>query len=147
MTSVILAATLFLASPQTIDVPALAAPTRDAATPTDAEMTILRAGFALYQQKKLDEAIAKYNEVLTANPNSAIAMYEIAMALFAKGDLAAAIAMDVRSTDFRSPDIDKSYALIGTIFDQMKEPKKAIEAYDRAIALLPHAGTLYYNKA
>lgn len=147
MTSVILAAALLLAPTQKLDVPVLAAPTKDAAIPTPAEMTVLRAGFALFQQKKYDEAIAKYNEVLSANPNSAVAMYEIAMALLGKGDHAAAIAMDVRSTDFRSPDIDKSYAFIGTVFDQLKEPKKAIEAYDRAIALHPGGGTLYYNKA
>src|SRR5690349_17312249 len=134
MTSAILAATLLLAAaaPQKIDVPVFVAPTKDAALPTPAEMTVLRAGYALFQQKKFDEAIAKYNEVLAANPNSAAAMYEIAMALLMKGDHAAAIAMDLRSTDFRSPDIDKSYAFIGTVFDQLKEPKKAIEAYDRA---------------
>ena len=147
MTTVILAAALLLAPLQKIDVPGLVAPTKDAAAPTPAEMTVLRAGFALYQQKQFDAAIAKYNEVLSANPNSAAAMYEIAMALLGKGDHAAAIAMDVKSTDFRSPDIDKSYAFIGTVFDQMKEPKKAIEAYDRAIALHPGGGTLYYNKA
>lgn len=147
MTSAVLAVALLLAPAQKIDVPVLAPPTKDAAMPTPAEMTTLRAGFALYQQQKFDDAIAKYNEVLAANPNSAAAMYEIAAALLGKGDFAAAIAMDVKSTDFRSPDLDKSYAFIGTAFDEMKEPKKAIEAYDRGIALLPNSGTLYYNKA
>lgn len=147
MTPAILAVALFIAPAQKIDVPVLAAPTKDAAAPTPEEMAILRAGFALYQQKKFDEAIAKYNEVLSSNPNSAAAMYEIAAALLGKGDFAAAIAMDVKSTDFRASDLDKSYAFIGTAFDQMKEPKKAVEAYDRGIALLPTAGTLYYNKA
>jgi tetratricopeptide (TPR) repeat protein len=147
MTSAILAVALLIAPPQKIDVPVLAPPTKDAAQPTPDEMAILREGFKLYQQKKFDDAIAKYNEVLLNNPNSATAMYEIAAALLGKGDFAAAIAMDVKSTEFRESELDKSYAFIGTAFDMMKEPKKAVEAYDRGIALLPHAGTLYYNKA
>jgi tetratricopeptide (TPR) repeat protein len=55
--------------------------------------------------------------------------------------------MAVKSADYRSPDIEKSYAFVGTAFDLMNEPTKAVEAYDRAIAVLPTAGTLYYNKA
>jgi tetratricopeptide (TPR) repeat protein len=149
MTSAILAAALLLTPAQgpKVDAPVLSAPTKTSATPTAAEMAILRAGYDLFQQQKFDEAIAEYQKVLSANPASAAAMYEIALALLQKKDFAGAIAMAMQAADHADPEIAKRYALIGTVFDVMGEPKIAIATYDRAIALAPNSGTLYYNKA
>jgi tetratricopeptide (TPR) repeat protein len=150
MTSAILAAALLLAPAQypNVDVPVLSAPTKTAATPTAAEMASLQTGYHLFQQQKFDEAIAEYQKVLSANPASAAAMNEIAIALLHKKDVEGAIAMAMKATDYAGPEISKSYALIGTVFDVIDEPKKAIAIYDQAVALAPaHSGTLYYNKA
>jgi tetratricopeptide (TPR) repeat protein len=130
-----------------LEVPALPPPTREAAPPTDAEMEQLRAGYRLFSEKRYDEAVAAFKAVLDANPHSVGAMLETAMALLAKGDPARALAMSARCAEYRFPELDKCLALVGTILDQAGQPGKAIEAYDRAIAILPEAGTLHYNKA
>lgn len=128
-------------------VPALPPPVKEAAAPTDTEMERLRAGYRLFADRKYDEAIAVFREILDANPQSVGAMHESALAYVAKGDPARAIEMAARCAEYRFPELDKCLALIGTVFDQMGEPAKAVEAYERALAILPGAGTLYYNKA
>jgi hypothetical protein len=149
MAFLVLLAVLWQVPAQAIDipVPVLKAPTQVAAVPTPDEMQTIRAGYALFQQKRFDDAIAKYKEVLDANPKSAAAMNETVLALLQKKEFAAAIELAVRAADFAGSDLANCYGMIGTAFDMMGQPKKAIEVYDAAIALQPGAGTLYYNKA
>lgn len=129
------------------EVPPLAAPTKQAPPMTEAERATLNAGIALLNEKKYEEAMAKYREVLTANPDSAGAMYEIALALVQKGDYAQAVDMALKSTQYDTVDLAKGLALIGTAFDMGGEPGQALEVYEKAIAIAPKAGTLHYNKA
>jgi tetratricopeptide (TPR) repeat protein len=129
------------------EVPALAAPTRDAAPPTEAEMARLREGYRLFSEKKYDAAIVVFQEMLAANPESVGAMHEMALTLLSKGDHRRAIEMAARCASFHFAELDKCLALIGSAYDLAGEPARAVEAYDRAIAVLPAAGTLYFNKA
>lgn len=129
------------------EVPALTPPTREASPPTEAEMTRLRAGYAFFAEKKYDEAIAVFQEMLATNPESVGAMHEMALTLVAKGDHRRAIEMAARCASFRFPELDKCLAVIGSAYDMAGEPSRAVEAYDKAIAILPTAGTLYFNKA
>jgi tetratricopeptide (TPR) repeat protein len=129
------------------EVPALKPPMQDAPPPTEAEMTRLREGYRLFAEKKYDEAIAVFQEMLVTNPESVGAMHEMALTLVAKGDHRRAIEMAARCASFRFPELDKCLALVGSAYDMAGEPARALEAYDRAIAILPTAGTLYYNKA
>lgn len=129
------------------DAPVIAAPTKQAPPMTDEERSTLNAGIALLNEKQYDQAIAKYRTVLAANPDSAGAMYEIALALTQKGDYASAIEMALKSATYDTVDLAKCLALVGTAFDLAGEPRKAIDVYDRAIAIVPAAGTLHYNKA
>ncbi len=129
------------------DVPTLTAPTRQAPAMTEDERAALNAGIALLNEKQYDQAIAKYRTVLAANADSAGAMYEIALALTQKGEYAQAIEMAMKSAQYDTVDLAKCLALIGTAFDLGGEPRKAIEVYERAIAIVPGAGTLHYNKA
>lgn len=129
------------------DIPTLAPPTKQAPAMTEGERAILNAGIALLNDKQYDQAIAKYRTVLDANPDSAGAMYEIALALTQKGEYGQAIEMATKSAQYDTVDLAKCLALIGTVYDLAGEPKKALDLYDRAIAILPGAGTLHYNKA
>jgi len=149
MTFILLATALAAALEQgaALAVPPLAAPTKDAVTPTEAEMVALRAGYALFREKKFDEAIAAFQAMLSANPDSVGAMYEMALSLHAKGDASRAIGMAARCAEYRFPELDKCLALVGSVLDLSGQPALALEAYDKAIAILPNAGTLHYNKA
>lgn len=129
------------------EVPVLAPPTRDTAPTTEAGMTRLREGYRLFKDEKYDEAIAIFQEMLADDPESVGAMHEMALTFLAKGDYRRAIESAARCASFRFPELDKCLAVIGSAYDLAGEPARAVEAYDRAIAILPAAGTLYFNKA
>ena len=132
---------------QPISLPKLDPPTKDAPALTDAEMATLRAGVALYGQKKYDDAIAKYQEIVAANPDAVAAIYETALTYAAKGDRAKAIDVVLPTLRYRFPDLDRSYALVGSMLDELNLPNDAVTVYEAGLAALPKSGTLYYNKA
>lgn len=114
---------------------------------TDAEMASLRAGFALFQQKKYDEAIAAYQQILKDNPDALGARYEEALTFATKGDQRQAIEIALPLLQYQSPDLDKHYALVGSMLDDLKMSKDAVTVYESGIAAVPKGGTLYYNEA
>jgi tetratricopeptide (TPR) repeat protein len=130
-----------------IHLPNLDPPTKDAREPTDSEMATLKAGVALFQQKKFDEAITKYQEVVAANPDSVKAIYEIALTYAAKGDRTKALDVVLPTLQYRSPDLDRCYSLVGSMLDELNAPNDAVTVYEAGLAALPKSGTLYYNKA
>src|SRR5438045_5067151 len=69
---------------QGLSVPAFAAPTRAPVAPTPQELAAIRSGIALYDQGKIDAAIAVYEPLLAASPDNTAVMYELAMSYFAK---------------------------------------------------------------
>jgi tetratricopeptide (TPR) repeat protein len=69
-----------------LQVPAFSPPTRTPAANSPADVVTLRAGIALYEQGKYDEAIAKFDEVLKGSPDNAMALYELALSSVAKKD-------------------------------------------------------------
>lgn len=130
-----------------IHLPKLEPPTKDAPPMTDSDKATLRAGIALYNQQRYDEAIAKYQEVLAANPEQIAATYEIALAVAAQGNKAKAIDILLPTLAYRSEGIDRNYALVGSMLDELNEPDEAVKVYEYGINAMPHSGTLYYNKA
>ena len=126
-------------------VPALDPPTRVSQPNTPEELTILRAGIALYDQKRYDEAIARYQEVLQANPDNVSAMYELALTYSSRGELQKAFDLAAQGAAYNSPVLPQFYGLIGNNLDGAGEPQKAVEVYRKGIAVAPNAGVLYYN--
>ena len=79
--SLLFALSCFAASAQKI-----AKPTLTPKPATEAQLLLIRQGVALHDAKRYDEAIAKYEQVLAENPDSTVAMHELAMSFYSKGD-------------------------------------------------------------
>jgi tetratricopeptide (TPR) repeat protein len=129
------------------DVPKPTAPTKTGVPPTPDEMAALRAGVALEQQGRFDEAIAQFKALLEKNPGLATAMYETALCLQARKEYDQAIALALQAADYSGESQALSLALVGTILDQRGQPKDAVEFYSGAAALVTDPATIYYNQA
>src|SRR5262245_26182558 len=140
-----------LSQPQAaaLQVPAFAPPTKEPAKPTEPEMATLRLGIMLYDQRKYDEAIARFEEVAKDSPDNMIALYELALAYSAKKESQKAIDLAARGTQYKlpPPQLGQFYAMIGNLLDMAGEPKRAVEVYQKGIEATPTVGLLYYNMA
>ena len=133
---------------QGLVVPVLAPPTKPAPATSPAEMADLRAGIALFDQGKMPEAIAKFEEILKAHPDSPLALYELGMSYHSIGQYQKAIDVLATATtyDVAKPQLAQFYGMMGNALDMGREPKKAIEVYTKGIEIAPSA-PLYYNMA
>jgi tetratricopeptide (TPR) repeat protein len=139
---------LSVVEPQALSVPAFAAPTRTAVASTPQEIVTLREGIALYEQRKYDEAFAKFDAVLTASPDNTMAMYEMALVHFARKEFQRAIDLAAQGATYVAEPaaLAQYYGLIGNTLDAAREPRKAVEVYAKGIEFAPVA-SLYYNMA
>lgn len=122
------------------------APSRQAAASTPAQDEAIRRGAQLHDDGKFAEAIGVYEQVLAENPDNMVALYELAYSQLEQKEYAKALASATRGTTYRSDQLALFYDLIGSAHDLMGEPKKAIDAYTRGIAVVPRAATLYFNR-
>lgn len=121
------------------------APTRTATASTSQQEAAVRTGIGLHDQGKFDEAIAVYEGILKESPGNMMALYELAYSLGEKKDYAKSIAAARRGTEYRSEQLPQFYDLLGSAYDQMGDPRKAVEAYRQGVRVVPGAGILYYN--
>jgi len=122
-------------------------PTRGAAPSTADQEAALRAGTALHDQGKYDEAIARYQQVLEQNPGNMTALYELAFTYAARDDHQKALETARRGIVYKSPQLPLFYDLIASSLDSMGQPAQAIEAYKKGVEYVPRAANLYYNMA
>ena len=132
-----------------LQVPPLGPATKEAAAATPAETTTLRLGIMLYDQRKYDDAIARFDEVLKDSPDNTIAMYELALAYSGKKEAQKAIDLAARGTMYKAPpaQLAQFYGMIGNLLDAAGDPQRAIEVYRKGVEAAPAAGSLYYNMA
>jgi tetratricopeptide (TPR) repeat protein len=109
------------------------------------EMAKVREGIALFDQGKVDDAIAKFKEALAGNPKQTVAAYELGLAYAAKGDFA-----HCRTT--LEPIIDVEwrsrvavFAMLGNCLDSGGDRQKAIAVYRRGLEVAPNDPSLSFE--
>ncbi len=121
------------------------APTRPSTKPTAAETAGIETGIKLHDQGKYDDAIAKYQEVLTMSPANMTALYELAFSFAANKEFEKSLAAATRGIEYQSDLLPMFYDLIASAHDSMGEADKAIDAYRKGLQVVPDAAVLYFN--
>src|SRR5262245_50107199 len=103
LTAILLTVCLGQTPSSGLQVPTLGPAVKDPATPTPAETTTLRLGIMLYDQRKYDEAIDRFEEVLKDNADNTVALYELALAYSGRKETQKAIDLAARGTQYKAP--------------------------------------------
>ena len=136
---------LLLQAATPVQVSEFPAPTRESRPNTPSEIAALRAGNALYDQGKFDDAILRYEEVLKSNPDNVYAMHELALTYDQKHDHQKAVDLALKGMEYRSDILPMFYVVIGNTLDATGQLQKAVDVYKKGLALAPNSGILYYN--
>jgi len=120
---------------------------RDPTPPTLEQKILVRDGIALHDQGDYDGAIAKYKQVLDANPDEVFAMHELGFTYFTKKDYPNALEIARRGASYRSPDLAGFHTLMGNVLDEMGDRDQAIAVYRAAIEQSPDVALLHFNLA
>ncbi len=123
------------------------APTRVPPAMTADQERVIREGVDLHDKGQFDDAIAKYQSVLTEQPDNVVALFELAYSYLAKGDFDRTIATAQKGTEFRSDLLPLFYDVIASALDSKGQPQQAIDAYKKGLALAPDTAVLYFNMA
>jgi len=145
MRSLVLALLLLQTPIAPVQVPALPSATRESLPNTPSELAVLRAGDALYEQGKFDDAMSRYDEVLKSNPNNVSAMHQLADTLYQKHEYQKAVDLAIKGLEFRSSIRPLFYVVIGNALDTTGQPQRAVDIYKSGIATAPGSGILHYN--
>jgi tetratricopeptide (TPR) repeat protein len=111
-------------------------PTLTTQPPTTAQSAAIHEGVRLADARDFDGAIAKYEAVIKENPDCAVAKYELAFALYNKGNRVRAEAVARNGARYRSDELPMFYTVLGNILDDGGKSAEAIELYQRSIDLL-----------
>ncbi|MEO8647800.1 MAG: tetratricopeptide repeat protein [Acidobacteriota bacterium] len=130
----------------------IAKPTLTPVDATESQRVLIEEGIRLHDKQDYDSAIKKYELVLAANPDCTLAMYELAMTLYTKGNTEKAVVMAVRGSKYRASELPLFYMTIANALDDVGKAKEAIEIYRDALAILKsekglgvHLSNIEYN--
>ncbi|MEL7036725.1 MAG: tetratricopeptide repeat protein [Cyanobacteria bacterium J06592_8] len=101
-------------------------------------------GNALYDQGKLEEAIASYKKAIEINPECADAYNSLGLALRQQGQLEEAIASYKKAIEI-NPKYTYAYNNLGLALRQQGQLEEAIENYKKAIEINPEYTYAYNN--
>lgn len=119
---------------------------------TDEQTLTIRQGIALHDKKDFDGAIAKFKQVIAENPDNTLAIYELALSYYTKGDKTNAIETSVKGSKYRCDELPLFYGIIANVIDDVGKPDEAIKIYRDAIKIVKddkefdrHLSSLHFN--
>ena len=110
-------------------------------------LSFIQKGIQLHDAGKYAEAITQFEAAVKIEPDNSTAHYEMANTLIAMEKYDAAIGHAEKSLKIHKSDNGECYTLIGTAYDMLGKPKKAVKAYEDGIKSNPNLYNLYYNLA
>jgi len=99
----------------------------------------------LMDDGKFDESIKLLKEAQKLDPDKYEYIYELAYAYFLKKDYKSAIKLLEKNKDHSNVAVPH-FQLLGSSYDDMGKPEKALEALDEGLAKFPNSGYLYLEK-
>ncbi len=114
--------------------------------PLVASGSLIEAGEKLYDEKKYEEAIAKYGQVSRNDTNYAWALSELALTYTALEKYDQAIAAAREGLERPSSVMLDLYVKLGNAYDGAKQPEKALATYEEGLARFPHSHELHHEK-
>ncbi|RAU23540.1 hypothetical protein CU669_00070 [Paramagnetospirillum kuznetsovii] len=101
-------------------------------------------GLAFHRAGQLAEAAPLYQEVLSRQPDHAVALHLLGIIALQTGRMAEAVDWIARALAAK-PDFPEALNNLGNAFKGMNQPDKAAEAYGRALALRPDFAEVHNN--
>ncbi|MGP8201393.1 MAG: tetratricopeptide repeat protein [Limisphaerales bacterium] len=111
---------------------------------TNNEMAHLNFANALYEERKVNEAIAQYRMTLQINPGNAKAHYNLGIALSQKGRTDEAISHFLTALQI-NPDIEDAHNNLGIALFQKGKTDEAISHFLAALQLRPDDARAHFN--
>ena len=107
---------------------------------------LLQEGLALHRRGAVDEAAARYTDVLRADPANADALYYLALISCQHGrfEEGAELARKSLASD---PKQARSHVILGRALHALGRNDDALSSFDRAIALAPELAPAHANRA
>jgi tetratricopeptide (TPR) repeat protein len=115
--------------------------------PTQAQKDLIREGIRLHDQKDYDGAVAKYAEVLAANPYEVTALHEMTYSYFAAGMYEKSLKTARIGASCSSNDLSGFRTMIGNSLDELGRKSEALDIFQAAVKDKPRDALLWYNFA
>lgn len=108
---------------------------------------LVEEGSKFHDEKNYDKAIEKYKEALAIDSDSWLVHYEMAFTYYESKDYENTIIHAEESIKSDENNAYYSYVILGSAYDLVGKPKKAIKVYEKGIKKFPEKYLLYYNLA
>ncbi len=109
------------------------------------ENKLIQKGIDAYERGDYREAVDRYQEVLNSNPDNVHAIYELALTFSAMKEHKKSLDTGMRAMQYRWPELNKVYRLVGTELNYLGKQRNAIDLYEDAIRRYPDDYLLYYS--
>lgn len=116
------------------------------------QQRLIEEGIKFHDQGQFNKAIESYQKVLKENPDSTIAIYELALSYYALKDYDKTKETAFRLIQYKGKEGVLGYGLFANALDDQGKPDDAVKIYEKAIKQFKgdpeydnHLSGLYYN--